>query len=174
MLYVNSFIRTFVGAAIALFIFSHSIGFAAGPSRPPIASHQPVPAVYPIKSYREWKSSMIGESEIKVKTLKENFLKTRTAASQSATEAGVNLNLQNIQYMLDKEELQLSLAQDLSISDYFVGYLTKQKSLNSAIKEVSGRLTADEVAELMTAYANNFFSSLPAPTIQAPRADSGL
>jgi hypothetical protein len=136
------------------------------------------PAVQPTqsletKSYREWKMMRIQESESRVKILKDNFLKTKTAASaQTSTEAGLNSDLRQMAVMLDKEELQLSLTKDLTISDYFVGYLTKQKSLPMAIKEVSGRLSSDEVAELMTAYANNFFSSRQTSTPVAPRADS--
>lgn len=128
-------------------------------------------SIAPIKSYREWKLMMINESEGRLKSLKETVTRTKGSAASSATEAGLSSTLQN---MLDKEELQLSLAQDLTISDYFVGYLTKQKSISAAIKEVSGRLSAEEVAELMTSYADNFFSSKPTPKIQAPSADSGL
>jgi hypothetical protein len=132
----------------------------------------------PIKSYREWKASMINDAEQRVKATKENFFKRRASASSdpnlnrnSKLEAGLNADLLDV---LDKEQLQLSLAKDLTISDYFVGYLTKQKHLSQAIKEVSIRLTAEEVAELMTAYADNFFSTKPTPTTSAPRADSGL
>ncbi len=169
--------RTFVVLAIALAIAHSSceaktlpiatlIHSAAAANAIPVATPQ-------IKSYREWKLSMISESDLRVKNLKESLWKSRTSAS-SSTEAGLNPVIQNIQNKIDKEELQFSLAQDLTITDYFVGYLTKQKSLNTAIKEVSGRLSAEEVAELMTAYADNFFASKPAPIIQAPRADSGF
>jgi len=123
-----------------------------------------------VKSYREWKQGMVAEAEGRVKTLKETLLQSR-GLTLSATEAGLSTSLRR---MLDKEELQFSMAQDLTISDYFVGYLTKQKSLNQAIKEVSVKLSAEEVAELMTAYADNFFSSKPSGVIQAPKADSGL
>ncbi len=181
MLYVISY-RTSVVAAIALAILHismpcsaalaihspKSVVVAAAPSAPASATAPTVTA--PIKSYREWKQTMISDAGSRVKSLKENLWKSRTSAS-STTEAALAPGLQN---MIDKEELQFSLAQDLTISDYFVGYLTKQKSLSTAIKEISGRLSAEEVAELMTAYADNFFSSKPAPVIQAPRADSGL
>lgn len=171
MLYVNSSIRTFVVLAIALSCFSGT-SQAANLAQVSAVGIQSQTAAQ-IKSYREWKSSMISEAEARVKTLKENVNKSRASASQ-LTEAGLNQNLQNMQNMLDKEQFQYSLAQDLTITDYFVGYLTKQKSVSLTIKEVSGRLSAEEVAELMTAYADNFFTSKPIPLIQAPRADSGL
>ncbi len=50
-------------------------------------------------------------------------------------------------------------AEELTVADYFAGYLTKQRNQAQAIKEVSGRLSPDEVAELMTIYANSVFGS---------------
>ncbi len=61
---------------------------------------------------------------------------------------------------------QAEMAKDLTVADYFAGYLTKQKDQAQAIKEVSGRLSPDEVAELMTIYANSVFGSR---TSNAPR-----
>jgi hypothetical protein len=47
-----------------------------------------------------------------------------------------------------------------------VGYLTKIHDKKSAFKEVAGKLSPEEVAELMNAYANSVFgahsSDLPA------------
>lgn len=123
-----------------------------------------------VKSYREWKQAKISEAENRLKNLKDNMLRSR-GLTLSATEAGLSTSLQK---MLDNEELQFAMAQDLTITDYFIGYLARQKSLQQAIKEVSGKLSAEEVAELMTAYADNFFASKPSSTIQTPRADSGL
>ena len=54
---------------------------------------------------------------------------------------------------------QADMAKDLTVADYFAGYLTKQRDQSLAIKEVSGRLSPDEVAELMTIYANSVFGS---------------
>lgn len=54
---------------------------------------------------------------------------------------------------------QPNMADELTVADYFAGYLTKQRNQAQAIKEVSGRLSPDEVAELMTIYANSVFGS---------------
>ena len=63
---------------------------------------------------------------------------------------------------------QGDIAKDLTLADYFAGYLTKQRDQAQAIKEVSGRLSPEEVAELMTIYANSVFGShAPASPIQA-------
>jgi hypothetical protein len=54
---------------------------------------------------------------------------------------------------------QAEMAKELTVADYFAGYLTKQRDQAQAIKDVSARLSADEVAELMTIYANSVFGS---------------
>jgi hypothetical protein len=51
------------------------------------------------------------------------------------------------------------MAKDLSVTDYFVGYLTKLQDKKAAFNEVAGKLTAEEVAELMAAYANSVFGT---------------
>jgi hypothetical protein len=61
---------------------------------------------------------------------------------------------------LEKEELNLSNLKDLGISDYYVGYLLKQGSLDDAINSVSGKLTPEDVAELMRAYAEQLSASV--------------
>lgn len=115
-----------------------------------------------VKSYREWKQAKVIEIESKIKDLK--------ARAHMKTEAGLH---EDIQSEIEQERVSLSMSRDLSISDYFVGYLAKQNSPDTAIKEVAGRLSSNEVAELMQAYAENFFQARPAPVKMAPRADSG-
>jgi hypothetical protein len=54
---------------------------------------------------------------------------------------------------------QAEMAKDLTMADYFAGYITKQDDQTEAIKQVSSRLSAAEVAELMTIYANSVFGT---------------
>jgi len=131
------------------------------------------------KSFHEWKNTMVSSAELRAKQAQDAvMLKQRTSAStkdpnlnkSNGGESGLSNQMQTLQNQLEKEEYQLSLAKDLTISDYFVGYLTKQKDMSAAITEVSGRLTPEEVAELMSAYANNFFSTTRAAT--APSSGS--
>ena len=103
-----------------------------------------------VLSYREWKSSKISEAQLKIKTIKEKIIVDPNMPIKTlGTEAGLSKEL-------EREILNLSVTQDLTISDYFVGYLTRQSSLETAIKDVSPRLTPDEVAELMSAFAEHF------------------
>ena len=102
-----------------------------------------------VLSYREWKTSKINEAQLKVKSIKDRInADPNLQFKNSGTEAGLGKDL-------EREILNLSMTEDLTISDYFVGYLTRQSSVDTAIKDVSLRLTSDEVAELMAAYAEN-------------------
>ncbi len=103
-----------------------------------------------VLSYREWKNSKISEAQLRIKNIKEKIIvDPNMPIKNSGTEAGLSKEL-------EREILNLSVTQDLTISDYFVGYLTRQSSLETAIKDVSPRLTAEEVAELMSAFAEHF------------------
>lgn len=65
----------------------------------------------------------------------------------------------NDQIALWKSKGQSEMANDLTVADYFAGYITKQKDRSQAIKDVAPRLNADEVADLMTIYANSVFGT---------------
>lgn len=124
---------------------------------------------------------MITAAEIRARLSQDAVMtKQRSSASadpnanmKSGAEGGLSSQIQELQNQVEKDQYQVSIAKDLTISDYFVGYLTKQKDLSAAINEVSGRLTAEEVAELMSAYANNFFSSQPATGAASSPARAG-
>ena len=124
-------------------------------------------ASFQFKSFREWKMGMVYTAEMQSKRSTGAIAsKQRLSASadpnlaaKNGAESGLNLQLAELQKQAEKDKYQLAITQDLTISDYFVGYLTKQKDMSAAISEVSGRLSPEEIAELMAAYANNFFSS---------------
>lgn len=144
-LYVFS-CRTLMLALLALIVLVPSSSYSVTSALPP---NQTVSSG--VLSYREWKNSKIHDAQMKIKSIKEKLgSDPNSLIKNSGTEAGLGKEL-------EREILTLSLTQDLTISDYFVGYLTRQASLDSAIKDVAVKLSADEVAELMAAYAENFF-----------------
>ncbi len=134
---------------------------------------------FQFKSFREWKNGMIYMAEAQAKQSKNAVaMKQRIAASttdpnlsqKQNLESGLSMQLEELQKQAEKDQYQLSITKELTISDYFVGYLTKQNDMKAAINEVSGRLSAEEIAELMAAYANNFFSSRPSSGMAPTRA----
>lgn len=114
------------------------------------------------KSYREWRSYMIEAAASRVQKTQKNLESQRNdpnARQNSNLQAGLSPQLSALQNQLEKEELQVSMASELTISDYFVGYITQQKNVPDTIKDVAGKLSPEEVAELMAAYADRFFKS---------------
>ena len=81
------------------------------------------------------------------------------ARRNSGLEAISGVNTANLENQLQQDQSILEMAKDLSVTDYFVGYLTKIQDKKAAFNEVAGKLTSDEVAELMTAYANSVFGT---------------
>ena len=148
-LYVFS-CRTFMLALLALIVLAPAFSYSVTSALPP---NQNVSSG--VLSYREWKNSKINDAQMKIKSIKDKLgTDPNTQIKSTGTEAGLSKEL-------EREILTLSLTQDLTISDYFVGYLTRQTSLDAAIKDVAIKLTPDEVAELMAAYAENFFQVKP-------------
>lgn len=145
-------------------------GVVYGPQNKPTAtssnsSHQ-------IKSYREWKHELVVDAQSKVTGLKSQIEARKQARSVNI---GIDPNLarskgleafatrdasvEKLEKELRTELYDLDVANDLTVTDYFVGYLTKVQNKKAAFKEVAGKLSPEEVAELMTAYANSVFGA---------------
>lgn len=174
MLYVFARLRLKKIALVSLFaaVAAFTVPSFAG------TSAQESPTANSALSFREWKQSRLNHIEAKIESLRQQIGQQKRQISgdpnlkaAGATEAGMPTGLQA---ELEAEQQALVLTRELTISDYFVGYLTKQSSVDGAIKQVAGRLTPDEVAELMSAYANQFVRKTPGSRKVSPRADSAL
>lgn len=114
-----------------------------------------------IKSYREWKTSKVQEAEARLEGAKaraEARKKDPNLTKRPGTEA-VDTDTQKVESQLRSEKMAVDLAKELSVSDYFAGYLAKVSDKNAAFKQVAGKLSPEEVADLMMAYANSIFGS---------------
>ena len=131
----------------------------------------PRPTTY--KSFREWKNQRIQDTQSRILVIRTQIDSRKIARGtdpnlamgRKAIEAG-EPGADRLERQLRQEQYDLETAKDLSVTDYFVGYLTKVQDKKSAIQDVASKLTPDEVAELMMAYANSVFgahsSDLPA------------
>ena len=117
-----------------------------------------------MKSFREWKAEQIQQSQQKVSSLQGQIVLAKSqkairalANSSKKTEAGLlaDPQINSLEKDLQREEVTFELTQNLSVADYFSNYLSKAQDRKSAFKEVAAKLTPEEVAELMTAYANS-------------------
>ena len=127
-----------------------------------------VSATTEVQSYKSWKSDKVAVSKTRVDQIKKT-LRVQKSIHQAigsdpnlkktqSTQSGISPHLQNLNSQLDNEIAKMSLAEELSITDYFVGYLMKKSDLKQAIKEASQQLSPEEVAELMTTYAETIQS----------------
>ncbi|MGZ3775789.1 MAG: hypothetical protein ACXVCN_18895 [Bdellovibrio sp.] len=124
-----------------------------------------------VKSYREWKTDKVQCAQGRVSVVKAqlDFKKNHNPASsidpnlshKNSLEAvsSQDMSVEKLEHRLHEEQYSLEVAKDLSVTDYFVGYLTKVQNKKAAFHEVAGKLSAEEVAELMTAYANSIFGT---------------
>ncbi|GEM_PF-1491422 len=125
-----------------------------------------------VKSYREWKMERVHYAQYRV-TQVMTQLETRKMSRLTASGSDPNLaqgaaleavpahdiSIEKLERQLREEKYSLEVAKELSVTDYFVGYLTKVQNKKSAFQEVAGKLSAEEVAELMNAYANSVFGA---------------
>lgn len=157
MLYVFSF-RTLLVATWVFVLTTSLPSYSLTPAPPQLQN-----VTSGVQSYREWKNQKVYDAQMKIKNIKDKIgIDPNLSASKGgSSEAGLSREL-------ERETLNLSLTQDLTISDYFVGYLTRQASMDSAIKDVSLRLSSDEVAELMSAFADKLYQAKPT----SPKASS--
>lgn len=118
------------------------------------------------KSFREWKSEKVQEalSRVTITRTQIQLAKTKDpnlARRKAGLEASSGVDTESLESQLQQDQSILEMAKDLSVTDYFVGYLTKLQDKKAAFNEVAGKLTAEEVAELMNAYANSVFGTHP-------------
>lgn len=141
-----------------------------------------------VQTYSEWKNTRVQLAQQKSSSLKTIIDLKKSAkrdvaqgkdpnlAIKAGTEAasGPDAQVERLERQLQQENYSLEMAKDLTVSDYFAGYLTKVSDKKAAFAEVAGKLSPAEVAELMNAYANSVFGShsgdLPT-TAAAPARD---
>lgn len=127
-----------------------------------------------IKSYREWKTDRVVEAQGRLEQVRVRMETRRidpnVAKAQTGTLEGRDPETARLEFQLRQEAAALETARELTVSDYFAGYLTKMSDKRSAFKEAAGKLTPEEVAELMAAYATSVFGVAPMSAPMGPDA----
>tara|TARA_B110001454_G_scaffold218991_1_gene248986 strand:+ start:19340 stop:19918 length:579 start_codon:yes stop_codon:yes gene_type:complete len=120
------------------------------------------PIVNTVKSYKEWKNEKvqlaikkvtITKAQIEYRKLNKQFLQ------KSEPVAAKDPETDRLEALLKNDLYALEVAQELSVTDYFAIYLTKQENKPDAYKEAAAKMTPDEVGQLIKAYADSMFSS---------------
>jgi hypothetical protein len=99
-----------------------------------------------IQGFKEWKSAKINSVIQQTQITKSVLLKTRTL--------GPAKNIPVLEKQLSQLNWNLEVARDLSVTDYFVLYLSQQPQADR-FKLAASKLTTGEVADLMQAYAQS-------------------
>ncbi len=167
-------------------VFAAGLTMAANPALAPLAPGltppaQIIKAALPllaapavantVKSYREWKNEKvqlaikkvtITKAQIEYRKLNKQFLQ------KSEPVVAKDPETDRLEVLLKNDLYSLEVAQELSVTDYFAIYLTKQENKSDAYKEAAAKMTPDEVGQLIKAYADSMFSA-NAPTPPAAK-----
>ncbi len=121
-----------------------------------------------LKSFRQWKNERIQESLAKFSSARSlmdgrkiALASTQQTLPNTKTEAIVSrdISLVKLENQLRLDLMSLEMAKDLTVTDYFVGYVNKIHGKKESINEIAGKMSTDEVAELMSAYAQSIFGA---------------
>lgn len=173
MIKIFTVVLVVASSVFALNLQGKPMGFASIQAVPSTsATHALVRAALPIvspaaqgntvKSYKEWKSEKvqiaikkvtITKAQIEYRKLNKQFLQKDEPAHIKDPETN------RLEAQLKNDLYSLEVAQELSVTDYFAIYLTKQDNKSDAYKEAAEKMTSDEVGQLVKAYADSMFST---------------
>ena len=127
-----------------------------------------------VKSYREWKRAKVVDAQNRLEGRKHSLglHKRDPNVRKKAGFEGRDPESARLLSQIHNDEMELEMALELTVSDYFAGYLTKLSNKN-VYKDVAGRLSADEVAELMAAYADSVFGTQEIAPLPASALNMG-
>lgn len=113
------------------------------------------------KSYKEWKSEKVQEAVVRLDAVKGRLGRRSMDPNLQKTTGteGRDPETKRLENEIHSDELSVESAKELTVSDYFAGYLIKVQNKRAAFKEAAGKFTAEEVAELMSAYADSVFGT---------------
>ncbi len=113
-----------------------------------------------LKSFREWKDERIQESAVKLNVTKAQFNIQRNikpVAAKTEATIGGDISLIKLENQMRLDLISLELAKDLTVADYFVGYVSKIHDRKNSMNEIAGKMSTEEVAEMMNAYVQSIF-----------------
>lgn len=116
----------------------------------------------PILSFKEWKAEKINTAVQQTVNMRNLILKTKAS--------GLSKNLPPLEKQLTQLNWNLDVAQDLSITDYFVLYLSQQAQ-KDRFKIAASKLSTAEIADLMQEYAQSL-ANTPNPNIESTASAS--
>ncbi len=114
-----------------------------------VASDQ---ALHSVLSFKEWKTKKLGEAKVRFNGLETRYLEKKKANPRDKQLKALYGDLRSVKNQIDEID-------ELTVSDYFVGYLSLFKDQKQAFKLAAQRLDSAEVADLMEAYADSLLKT---------------
>jgi hypothetical protein len=146
-------------SALILPLFFLGTAYAAPPAVrtgavPPTAVVTAPIVAAPIRSYREWKADRIQTATSQIAALKARLvgLPIRSPLTE------------NIKKEIDQQQWNLDVAKDLSVTDYFVIYLSQVHDADR-FKQAAARMSLAEIEEMMKAYSETV-APVPSDNLQ--------
>jgi hypothetical protein len=101
-----------------------------------------------VLSFKEWKGQKIQLAQIEYKSLEESYLDKKKETPQDP-------KLKSLYSELRSAKESLGELGELTVTDYFIAYLSQFKDKKAVFQTALSKLASDEISELMTAYANS-------------------
>lgn len=105
-----------------------------------------------VLSFSEWKSNKVQAAQTQYSALESDYLSKKKQNSADPQLISLYRELKN-------SKSNVNELTDLSVTDYFIGYLSQFKSKKLAFQAAVTKLGPTEVSELMEAYANSLLKT---------------
>ncbi len=141
----------FVGLLVFLnFIFGLNAAKAA--ILPGVAASSISVGALEVLSFKDWRSEKLSLARARYSKLQTDYILKKSANPKDTTLKSLYSELKNTKSNLDE-------VSELTVADYFVGYLSRFKDQKQAFNKAAEKLNSLEVAELMTAYADSLLKT---------------
>lgn len=105
-----------------------------------------------VLSFKEWKTKKVSQVQQEYNSQQSEYLAKKSANPKDVALKSLYRNLKNSKAYLDE-------LRDLSVTDYFISYLSEFKDKKSTFDSAIAKLEPKEIQELMGAYANSLLKT---------------
>ena len=129
-------------------VFILSLSLTAGAA---IVLVAPV-ATSSVLSFKEWKVDKSVQARTRYSKLESEYIAKKAVNPKDSVLKSLYSDLKNTKSHVDEVD-------ELTVSDYFVGYLSRFKDQRKAFQTAAEKLDSSEIAELMTDYADSLLKT---------------
>lgn len=105
-----------------------------------------------VLSFKEWKTKKVTQVQQEYRSQESEYLAKKTVNPK-------DINLKNLYRNLKNSKAYLDELRDLSVTDYFISYLSEFKDKKTTFDSAIAKLEPEEIKELMSAYANSLLKT---------------